>query len=256
MSYNPNSDYNLNVRRGLIDGHSMVSIRGHDDSVPSGGPFGLSPEFGAASYVFDQSAISATPAVVGVASTDNTNDIAAGTGALTVRISGLDASGDAQSNDVTMTGTTGANTADTFSAVFEVVVLTTGANNANIGTLWVGTGTFTVGVPAVRMLSMEVGYNKSLSAYYVVPLAKTLYLQHLIVTIGTTNKEVEIFLDTSADGIMWFTELPFGAGSGNLTTPIGAWPGLAAGTHIRMNAAGAAASTDVAAILEGELVDD
>lgn len=256
MSYRPNTDYNLDVLEGKVTGHSMVSIRGHDDSVPSGGPFGLSPEFGAASYVFDQSAISATPAVVGVASSDNAQDIAAGTGALTVRVSGLDASGDAQSNDVTMTGTTAANTASTFSAVFDVVVLTTGANNANVGTIWVGTGTFTAGVPAVRMLSMEIGYNKSISAYYVVPTAKTLYLRAILATVGTTNKDVEIFVDTSSDGIMWITELPFGVGSGNLISKISSWPGLVAGTHIRMNVTGGAASTDVAAILQAELVDD
>jgi hypothetical protein len=256
MSYRPNTDYNIDVRMGLIVGHSMITIRGHDDSVPAGGPFGLSPEFGAGSYVFDQSAISATPAVVGVGSTDNTNDIAAGTGALTVRVTGLDASGDAQTNDVTMTGQTAANTADTFSAVFEVLVLTTGANNANTGVIYVGTGTFTAGIPAVRMLSMEVGYNRSTSAYYVVPNAKTLYLRSLIATVSTTNKDVEVVIKSSVDGILWITELPYGAGSGNLVTPITAWPALVAGTHLKIDATGTAASTDVAAVLEGELVDD
>ncbi len=256
MSYRPNTDYNIDVRMGLIVGHEMITIRGHDDTVPIGGPFGLSPEFGSNSYVFDQSAISATPAVVGVGSTDNVNDIAAGTGALTVRVSGLDASGNAQTNDVTMTGTTAANTASTFSAVFEVEVLTTGANNANIGTIYVGTGTFTAGVPAVRMLSMEVGFNRSTSAYYVVPTAKTLYLRSIMASVSTTQKDVEVVIATSVDGILWITGLPYGAGSGNLVTPITAWPALAAGTHIRINATGSAASTAVAAILEGELVDD
>ncbi len=255
MSYRPNTNYNLDVREGLVAGHSMVRIRGHDVTVPSGGPFGLSPQFGTNSYVFDQSAISATPAVVGVASTDNTNDIAAGTGALTVRIFGLDASGDAQTEDVTMTGTTAANTVATFSAVFEVIVLTTGANNANTGTIYVGTGTFTAGVPAVRMLSMDIGFNASLSGYYVVPNAKALYLQHLIITIASTTKVAEVFVATSADGILWVTSLPFGGGSGSLVTDILAAPPLAAGTHIRLNVTGGAASTDVACHLSGELVD-
>lgn len=256
MSYRPNTDYNIDVRSGLITGHEMITIRGHDDTVPNGGPFGLSPEFGVNSYLFDQSAIAATPAVVGVASTDNVNDIAAGTGALTVRVTGLDASGNAQTNDVTMTGQTAANTASTFSAVFEVLVLTTGANNANIGVIYVGTGTFTAGVPAVRMLSMEVGYNRSTSAYYVVPTGKTLYLRSLFASVSTTQKDVEIVVKTSADGILWITQLPYGAGSGNLTLPITAFPGLVAGTHIKMDATGSAASTDVAAVLEGELVDN
>jgi hypothetical protein len=256
MSYRPNTDYNLDVRQGLVAGHSMVRIRGHDTTVPSGGPFGLSPQFGTNSYVFDQSAIDTTPAVVGVGSSDNTNDNAAGTGALTVRVTGLDASGDAQTEDVTMTGTTAALTIATFSAVFEVLVLTTGANNANTGTIYVGTGAFTAGVPAVRMLSMDVGFNESLSGYYVVPNAKTLYLQHLIVTIASTTKEAEVFIATSADGSLWVTSLPFGGGSGSLVTDILTAPPIAAGTHIRLNVSGAAASTDVACHLSGELVDD
>ena len=98
--------YNLEVLRGNIPGHSMISMRGHDHTVPNGGPFGLSPQFGGSSHQFDQSALKTTPAAVAVASTDNTNDNAAGTGALTVRITGLDSNGDGQTANETMNGTT------------------------------------------------------------------------------------------------------------------------------------------------------
>ena len=258
MSRQFSRDYITEVELGNVAGRAEVTIIGHDETVPNGGPFGLSPTFGAGSYLFDQSAIdrNATPAVVGVASTDNTNDTGGGTGALTVRITGLDASGDAQPNDVTMTGTTAANTASTFSAVFNVRVLTTGGNNANTGVIHVGTGSFTSGVPAIRMLSMQIGHNTSLSAYYVVPLAKTLVIRQFMATMATSNKDVDVFVSTSTNGVLWFVEAPFGLEAGDFTTEIIALPKLVSGTHIKLTVRGAAAATDVTAALSGELIDD
>jgi hypothetical protein len=256
MSYLPGIDYRLEVLKGNVAGASRVNIRGHDETVPNGGPFTLSDQFGVNGYDVDQSAISATPAVVGVASTDNTNDNSGGTGALTVRVTGLDSSGNLATEDVTMTGTTAANTVATWSAVYQVLVLTTGSNNANTGTIWVGTGAFTAGVPAVRMLSMEIGSNISLTGYYVVPTGKTLYLIQLITTVGTTNKDVQVYVESSSDGSQWYTQGPFGLGSGDFTTDIVALPGFAAGTHLRLRAKGSAANTDVVMIIAGELIDD
>ena len=256
MTYRPNGDYNLDVRRGLVAGHEMISIRGHDETVPNGGPFGLSPQFGVNGYSFDQSAISATPAVVGVASTDNTNDNAGGTGALTVQVSGLDSSGNAQSETVTMTGQTAVNTVATFSAVFLLRVLTTGTANANTGTIYCGTGTFTAGVPAVRMLSMEIGFNISMSGYYVVPAGKTLYMREYFSTLAVTNKSSETFVETSSDGILWYRQAPFGVESGSIVTPVRSMPGLPAGTHIQFTSSGLAAGTDCFTVLQSELVDD
>jgi hypothetical protein len=256
MSYRPNGDYNLDVLRGLVTGHSMISIRGHDETVPNGGPFGLSPQFGVGGYSFDQSVISATAAVVGVASTDNVADNVAGTGALTVQVSGLDASGVAQVETVTMTGQTAVNTVATFSAVFQIQVLTTGAGNKNAGNLYCGTGTFTAGIPAVRMLSMDVGFNISLSGYYVVPAGKTLYIRQIITTVATSNKDAEISAETSPDGILWYTQAPFGQKTGMFVSDVVALPGLPAGTHIKLTALGTAADTDCFAIMGGELVDD
>ncbi len=258
MSRQFTRDYLTELNAGNIAGRAAVNIRGHDETVPAGGPFGLSPTFGGGSYQFDQSAIdrNATPAVVGVASTDSNDDgDPAGTGALTVQVQGLNASGNAQTNNVTLNGQTAVNTGSTFSAVFRVVVLTTGNTNANLGTIWVGTGSFSSGVPAVRMLSMEIGHNISLSAYYVVPLAKTLVLRQFITTIATSNKDAEVRIETSTDGVQWTTQAPFGLEAGNFTTDIIALPALASNTHIRLRATGAATST-ITAFLAGELIDD
>ena len=256
MSRQFSRDYVTEVILGNVAGRSRISIRGHDPTVPNGGPFTLSPGFGGAGFTIDQSAIDATPAVVGVASTDNVNDNGGGTGALTVRVFGLDSSGNFATEDVTMTGQTAVNTTATFSAVYRLLVLTTGSNNANTGTLYCGTGAFASGIPAVRMLSLEVGFNISLSGYWVVPNAKSLVLRQFIATIGTSNKDVEVFIETSSDGAMWFIQGPFGLESGDLVTEIIALPVMVAGTHLRLSATGGAADTDVTAILAGELIDD
>ncbi len=256
MSRQFSRDYTTEVILGNVAGRSRVSVRGHDETVPNGGPFGLSPQFGGNSFQFDQSAISATPAVVSVASTDDTNDNVAGTGALTVRVIGLDASGDSQVETVTMGGQTEVATSNTFSAVFTLLVLTTGANNANTGTIYCGTGTFTAGVPAVRMLSMELGHNISLSGYFVVPNAKTLVLRQFVATVGSANQDVEVRIETSSNGILWFTQGPFGLATGILAFEIIALPTFAAGTHLRLRAAGGSAGTVVTAIIAGELIDD
>jgi len=256
MSRQFTRDYTTEVILGNVAGRSRVSVRGHDPTVPNGGPFTLSPTFGVNAFTIDQSAISATPAVVGVASTDNTNDTGGGTGALTVRVFGLDASGDPATEDVTMTGTTAVNTVATFSAVHQLSVLTAGSNNANTGTIYCGTGVFTAGVPAVRMLSMGIGFNISLSGYFVVPNAKTLVLRQFIATIGTSNKDVEVFIETSSDGVLWYIQGPFGLEAGDFTTEIIALPTFVAGTHLRLSATGSVASTAVTAIIAGELIDD
>ncbi len=250
------TDYNLAVLRGEVAGHSLISVRGHDTTVPNGGPFGLSPGFGGAGYLFDQSGLAASAAAVAVASSDNTNDNSAGTGALTVRIIGLDANGVAQTVDETMNGTTAVTTTETWSAVTQVLTLTSGSNNANTGTIWVGTGSFTSGVPAVRMLSMQIGQNISLSAYYVVPAGKTAYLRQFVAAIGTSNKDILVNINTSTDGAQWYVQGPFGLEAGDFTTSVIALPGFVAGTHVKLTAEGAAASTNVTAILAFELVDD
>ncbi len=257
MSRQFSRDYITELNLGNIAGRAGVNIRGHDATVPNGGPFGLSPGFGGGSYQFDQSAIdrNATPAVVEVASTDNTNDNVAGTGALTVRVFGLDASGNAQTNDVTMTGQTEVATGSTFSAVHQLAVLTTGSNNANVGTIYCGTGTFTSGIPAVRMMSMQVGHNISLGAYYVVPLGKRFVLRQFVGTIATGNKDVEIRIETSLEGSQWITQAPFGLEAGDFAVSVIALPPIASGVHIRLRALGLA-SANVTAFLAGELVDD
>ena len=256
MTYRPNGDYNTDVRLGNIVGREMLLIVGHDETVPNGGPFNLSPEFGVNGYLVDQSAISATPAVVGVASSDNVADNVGGTGALTVLVSGLDGSGNAQSELVTMTGQTAVNTVNTYSAVFTLTVATTGTADRNQGTLWCGTGTFTLGVPAVRMLSMEALFGQSMTAYYVVPTGKIFVMKQMVLTVAAgASKDIEVQFEVSPDGKKWVRRAPVGLAAGDLAAQVLALPALPAGTHLQVCVSGSAANTDVTVLVSAEIVD-
>lgn len=243
-------NYFSEVRKGNFAGSTMISIQGHDKTVPNGGPFDLSPGFGGLSYVVDQSVIFATPAVVGVSSTD-ADDTSAGAGAQTVRIFGTDSTGVLAFNDVSMTGLTAAFTADEFKSVHSIITLTSGASNWNEGTLWVGTGTVTSGVPAVRMLSMEIAHNKSFTGYYVVPTGKKLVFNQFITTIAG-NKEGIVHIATSLDGIQWAQQGEFAQ---SLQPDVIAIPALAAGIHVKLTGQATNSNTNITSILAGELYD-
>lgn len=231
-------------------GHSMVSINGHDDTLDSTKTT-IAPNLSTTNI--DQSALSGT---VDVASTD-ANDTSAGTGLRTALLIGLDTSGDAQTEVITMNGQTEVTSANTYSAVTGLRTITTGAGNVNAGVLWAGNGTFTAGVPTTRYFTMDALLNKALTAYYVVPTGKTLYLRQLTLTVATSNKDVEFFIEQSSDGSVWLTEAAFGLATGNFQGNIRAVPGIASGTHIRIEGqSSAAGGVECTAILGCQLVDD
>lgn len=243
-------DFNLEVLRGNVVGHSMVSILGHNDALDSTKTT-IGPTLSTTNI--DQSALSGT---VDVASTD-ANDTSAGTGLRTVLLIGLDTSGDAQTETITMNGQTEVTSVNTYSAVNGMRAVTTGSGNMNAGTLWAGNGTFTSGVPATKYFSMDPLFNKALTAYYVVPSGKTLFLRQLTLTVATTNKDVEFFIEQSSDGSVWLAEAVFGLETGNFQGNILAVPGLVAGTHIRIEGeSSAAGGVECTAILGCQLVDD
>ena len=130
-----------------------------------------------------------------------------GTGAWTVEIYGLDKDFNPLRETIALNGQTKITTVNSFRRVFEVVVQSAGAGNANAGDIYIyktGTGgTITVGVPgtltgvAAKMLAAG---NYGLSGLYTIPNGKkmaliglgitcraqpgTLYLQHGFPTFG------------------------------------------------------------------------
>ena len=232
----------------------MVSVNGHNEALGTTKTT-VAPTLDTADL--DQSVIAATPSVVSVASTDADDLDTTGTGMRSCTLSGLDSSGNAQSEAILMNGVTEVASSLTYSAVLGLEALTWGSTNANEGVIWAGTGTFTAGVPAVKLLSADVGHNRALTAYYVVPLAKTFVPQQITVNASSASKAVEVFVETSSDGLTWFAQAMFGFDAGgSIVAPVIGMDVQSAGTHIRLQGKSSAATTDITAILTGMLIDD
>lgn len=243
----------IEVRRGNITGSVMVSIDGHNDNATTT-RVTVAPTLETADI--DQSGLHSTAITVDVASTD-TEDKSDGTGLRTLKIEGLDSNGNAQTETITLNGQTEVTSTLTYSAINEFKGLTAGSGNESAGDIWIGNGTFTLGVPATKYFVGERGHNKGLTCYYTVPTGKTFFPRSLSFTVTGTNKEVELSLETSTDGIFWITEREVSAVSGTviILNAIAA-PGVVAGSHIRIRAEAGGAGTELTAAIAGELIDD
>jgi len=254
MSYIANRDYNLEVLRGNISGHAMVGIAGHNDDATTT-RVTVAPSLTTADI--DQSALHATAATVDVAST-NANDASGGTGLRTLTLQGLDSSGNAQTETITLNGQTEVTSANTYTAVNGFVGLTAGSGNTSEGNIWVGNGTFTAGVPATKYFVGEANHNHGLSAYYTVPTGKTLFVKQATITVVGSNKEIEITIETSTDnGNVWIIEDEISGTSGtSFNFPIISMHSITAGNHIRVRAEAAGSGSELTILLACELIDN
>lgn len=98
----------------------------------------------------------------------STNDTSAGTGLRTLLISGLDANGVAQSETITMNGTSAVTSVGTYTRVNLAYGLTAGSGGTNAGTVTVRHTTTTANVFSV----IPIGAGKSQVCAYTVPAEK------------------------------------------------------------------------------------
>ncbi len=108
----------------------------------------------------------------------STDDAAAGDGAQTVEIHGLDANFDPESETITLNGATSAVSQNSYRRVFRMIVLTAGSSGHNTGTLITRLTTST----AVQFGVMIAEANQSNIAALTVPDGKTLNATQLHVT--------------------------------------------------------------------------
>ena len=254
MSYFPGNDWDIEVRKGNVPKHSVVSIIGHAETVGTQ-KITITPELSTGDI--DQSDLTTTAATVDVASTSANDVDTTGTGLRTLLLMGLSGAGVPQSETIALNGQTEVTSVNTYSAVLGFRGLTAGTTNSNEGVIWVGNGVFTAGLPATKYFSGDIEFNKGHTAYYVVPAATTFLGTKFIANLSSTNKDVEFFIETSVDGIFWVTEVAFGMTSGaTMESIIRAMPPFAAGTHIRIRAESTTATTDITVILDGYLLAD
>jgi hypothetical protein len=112
-----------------------------------------------------------------ISSSDNTKDVAAGTGARKVKVYGLDANLRPLIEEVTLNGQTAVTTVGTFRRVFAVAVSLVGTDGVQAGDIYViktGSSTWTGGVPntltaATVVCKVLIANGSGYSGYWTVP---------------------------------------------------------------------------------------
>jgi hypothetical protein len=170
--------FELQVARGQVDGHKALFKFGINGDV------GTSVE-----TVWAQGGTYAYPASATVMkiSSSSADDAAAGTGARTISIAGLDANYNEISETVILDGQTAVNTVNSYLRISRMFVVTAGSGATAAGTIYAGTGTVTSGVPATVYGMIALNANQTQMAFWTVPAGYTLYLTGLFYTSGNTN---------------------------------------------------------------------
>jgi hypothetical protein len=181
--YGKNELFELQVARGQIQGHRNVTV------------FGFNPDV-------DQTQVSVWPlpslitfpaaALQMTVSSTSASDTAAGTGARTVVVEGVDA----KYNEVTETVTLNGQTAVTMSAsllrVNYAYVATAGSGNSAAGDIYIGTGTVTAGVPATAYDVIKLDYNNTTTGSYTVPAGYTAYVSQGLFSTGQPSGTTQV----------------------------------------------------------------
>jgi len=174
--------FELQVARGQITMHRSFCQFGANGAV------GTSLEtvwVGSSLYTFPAAAAATT------ISSSSADDASAGTGARTVLVEGLNASYEAVSESASLNGQTGVTLTNQYLRVNKVTVLTAGSGGTSAGSIYVGTGTVTTGVPANIINRTGSSSNESESAFYTVPAGYTAFITRF--TMSSANSTANTF---------------------------------------------------------------
>ena len=175
--------FQLQVSRGQVAWHDAVTVWGYNPDVDQSietvwGNGGIVSFIGAAG-------------TMNVSST-STEDTSSGTGARTIVIQGLDSNHDPITETVTLNGQTTVVTTKQFLHINYVYVATAGSGKANAGTLYIGSGVNTAGVPATVYGAVYTGLNASTTACYTVPSGYTAYVVNGGISAGQASGSSEV----------------------------------------------------------------
>lgn len=181
-------------------------------------------------------------------SSGSNDDDAAGTGARTVEISGLDGDYAPISETIEMDGQTAVTTENTYLRILGLRVLTAGSGGVNAGIVYAGTGVVALGVPAVVHARIEVGLCRLQAAITTVPYGQTLKTIRIWAS-ELAGKKTKIRFYTRPYGGVFELTMEFGVYQDYAQHLIEM--SFAAKTDIEMRALSADADADVAAGFDG-----
>ncbi len=181
-------NYLIDVARGDVQGVSAINKFGRNDDIDTGSV----PE-----TVWSHGGVWVPPTAArthAIVSSD-VADAAAGTGARTIRIFGLDSAWAEQTEDITMNGTTPVNTASTYTRIFRMYVLTSGSGEKNAGTI-----TATAATDGTVTAEIPVGESQTQMAVWTVPAGKTIYMVAGFISLHRPGSTADSMVDSNLYG--------------------------------------------------------
>jgi len=134
-------------------------------------------------------------------------DAAAGIGAHTVTIYGVDGNWAAVKETVVLEGQDAVLTDNEYMIVYRMIVGESGSSGTNVGALYVGTGAVALGVPAVPECITPAAEGQSEAAFFPVPAGTKFLLDQAAITGVAAGKEVEAHLRVKPFGGSWNTKI-------------------------------------------------
>lgn len=193
-------DPQFTLAEGKWNGHTLVQ------------KFGQNSDVDAAEDIWDGggnfTGFPTSAETVQVISSSAEDGAGTATGALTMRIYGLDANYDLQEEDVTLNGTTGVSTTNTFIRVHRAMVLTSGSALGNVGALTIRQSSTTANVFSV----IAAGIGQSRVTAYTIPAGYTGYI---------IRYSAAMFDNTANNGIITLKAKLFGSNTWLLLRPFG-----------------------------------
>lgn len=178
----------LTIASGLLIGYSTVNKFGLNPDIDTAGNEDI---WGGNGFYTGFPNSSVTPEILRIVST-STADTLAGTGARTIRVTGLDANYNIQSEDINMNGTSVVNSVNTYRRVHTAQIIAAGSGGVNAGAITVSYNTTT----SIVFLTMAIGRNQTNCSAYTVPAGYTAYMRTLHSACGTT-------VNVAVDGNIW-----------------------------------------------------
>lgn len=168
----------LQVARGQVSWHKTLF------------KFGNNPDInGSLETVWSHGGLYSYPAaaITMKVSSSSSSDSSNGTGARTIAVYGLDADYNEINEIVTLNGQTAVNTTKQYLRVFRAFVVTAGSSETAAGTIYIGTGVVTAGVPATVYAEIALGENQTTMAVWTVPAGYTAYVDGGIFSAASNN---------------------------------------------------------------------
>jgi len=172
------ADFNLEVAKGNVPGHSSINKFGHNPAATTGEDVWG----GGGTYAFYPTTAQTVQAVSSSAADTNTT----GTGAWTMEVYGLDSNWDEQNETVTLNGTTPVVLANTYIRLFRTIVLTAGTGEINAGNITVAVSGGDTGI------YISAGDGQTQHAIYTVPADKSAYFIQGYVGMADDDKNGEV----------------------------------------------------------------